>query len=732
VKIALLVIAGLGAMLLFLLTTASANTTLFASHYPLLLGFNAIATAVLVGLVIVQLRALRRDYRQGVFGSRLKWRLLVMLMLMAVLPGALVYAVSMQFAVKSIESWFDVRVDSALEGGLNLGRSVLDTMQSDLLEKARNMALDLSETKDSGLSLLNRRREQAGVQAATLLSASGQVLANSSGELSSLMPSVPAIGQIRKARQGSGLTVVDGDAETGLTVRALVPVGSADLEPKVLQLIQPVPAAVARSAASVEAAYRDYQELQLGREGLKRIYTLTLTFTLLLALFAAVALAFFLAERLARPLLILAEGTRAVAAGDFTPRAALKTTDELGVLTQSFSRMTRQLDEARGETEQHRAYLESVLANLSAGVLTFDAGFRLGAANRGASAILQDELAEMRQLPLAEWPRYGHLAAAILEGFGDRRGEWQRQLEIATPDGVQRTLSLRGSTLPDAVGGGFVAVFDDVTQLISAQRYAAWGEVARRLAHEIKNPLTPIQLSAERLQRKLADQLDEPGREMLARAARTIVNQVEAMKNMVNDFRDYARTPPPTLAAVDLNTLAREVLELYDNGIQVSADLAEGLPPVLADANQMRQVLHNLVKNAKEALAEHPPTEPRVTIATRRQERRAVLAVCDNGAGFPPKILNQAFEPYVTSKAKGTGLGLAIVKKIVDEHRGDVRLGNRDGGGAEVTITLPLASNDHLPGPLSGKGGDGGSAALSAASGSLAGPALGRLGGGAG
>jgi nitrogen fixation/metabolism regulation signal transduction histidine kinase len=204
--------------------------------------------------------------------------------------------------------------------------------------------------------------------------------------------------------------------------------------------------------------------------------------------------------------------------------------------------------------------------------------------------------------------------------------------------------------------------------------------------------LTPIQLSAERLQRKLADQLDEPGREMLARAARTIVNQVEAMKNMVNDFRDYARTPPPTLAAVDLNTLAREVLELYDNGIQVSADLAEGLPPVLADANQMRQVLHNLVKNAKEALAEHPPTEPRVTIATRRQERRAVLAVCDNGAGFPPKILNQAFEPYVTSKAKGTGLGLAIVKKIVDEHRGDVRLGNRDGGGAEVTITLPLVT----------------------------------------
>ena len=693
-KIALLVIAGLGGMLLFLLTSASANTALFASHYPLLLGFNAVATAVLVGLVIVQLRALRREYRQGVFGSRLKWRLLVMLVLMAVLPGALVYGVSMQFAVKSIDSWFDVRVDSALDGGLNLGHSVLETMEADLLDKARNIALDLSEAKESGLSLLNRRREQAGVQGAILLSASGQVLASSSSDLNGLMPAVPALGQIRQARQGHGLTVVDGDAETGLTLRALVPVGSAVLEPKVLQLVQPVPTAVARSAAAVEAAYRDYQELQLGREGLKRIYTLTLTFTLLLALFAAVALAFFLAERLARPLLILAEGTQAVAAGDFTPRAALKTTDELGVLTQSFSRMTRQLDEARGEAEQHRAYLESVLANLSAGVLTFDAAFHLRSANRGARAILQDELAEMGRMPLAEWPRYAGLAAAIREGFGDDRGEWQRQLEIATPDGVQRTLSLRGSTLPEYVGGGFVAVFDDVTQLISAQRYAAWGEVARRLAHEIKNPLTPIQLSAERLQRKLADQLDESGREMLTRSSRTIVNQVEALKNMVNDFRDYARTPPPTLAPVDLNALAREVLDLYDNGIEMGVELAEGLPPVLADATQIRQVLHNLVKNAKEALKEHPPAAARVSIATRRQERRAVLAVCDNGAGFPARILDRAFEPYVTSKARGTGLGLAIVKKIIDEHRGDVHLGNRDGGGAEVTIALPFAGQE--------------------------------------
>ena len=693
-RIALAVIAGLGAMLLFLLATASANTALFSDHYPLLLGFNAVAIAALLGLVAVQVRKLRRDYRAGVFGSRLKWRLLVMLALMAVLPGALVYGVSVQFAVKSIDSWFDVRVDNALEGGLSLGRNILDTTQAEVLDKARNLAFDLSENSDTGLSLLNRRREQMGVESATLLSASGQVLLNSSADLSNLLPTLPSAAQLRQARQSRGIAAVEGDPETGLMVRALVPVGTHDLaeEPRLLQLTQTLPAAVVKSAAAVEGARREYQELQLGRAGLKQIYAMTLTFTLLLALFAAVALAFFLAERLARPLLILAEGTRAVAAGDFTPRAALETHDELGVLTQSFNRMTRQLAEARGETERQRAYLESVLANLSAGVLVFDDGFRLRAANEGARSILGDELAEMQACPLIQWPRFAELAAAIGEGFGGGEREWQRQVELSTATGGSRILSLRGSVLPEAVGSGYVAVFDDVSQLISAQRYAAWGEVARRLAHEIKNPLTPIQLSAERLERKLAEKLDGPDRELLERGARTIVGQVEAMKNMVNDFRDYAKTPPPTLAATDINALVRDVMELYEsNGVRFAMALEEGLPAVLADANQLRQVLHNLLKNAREALMDNPPAAPTVTVATRREERRVVLAVRDNGAGFAGQILSRAFEPYVTSKAKGTGLGLAIVKKIVDEHRGEVRLANLPEGGAEVAVRLPPA-----------------------------------------
>ncbi len=692
-KIALAVIAVLGAILLFLLATASANTELFASHYPLLLGVNAVAALALLVLVGIQLRALRREYRQRVFGSRLKSRLVLMLVLMAVVPGALVYGVSIQFAVRSIESWFDVRVDSALEGGLSLGRNVIDTLEAELLTKARDMAFNLSDGGAPGPALLNRLREQASVETATLMTASGHVLVNSTSEVAGLLPAVPSSTQLRQARQSRGITSIEGEPATGLTLKALVPVGGFAMEPMVLQLSQAVPESITKSADSVEAAHREYQGLQLARAGLKRIYMLTLTFTLMVALFAAVSLAFFLAEHLARPLLILAEGTQAVAAGDFTPRAALPTSDELGVLTQSFNAMTRQLDEARSEADRHRAYLESVLANLSAGVLVFDDDFALKAANRGARTILGDDLAPLLGIPLADWPRHQALAEAIRAGFHERGHEWQRQLEMEGQGGAPQTLLLRGSTLPEA-GGGYVSVFDDITQLISAQRSIAWGEVARRLAHEIKNPLTPIQLSAERLQKKLSEQLDDSGREVLKKSITTIVNQVEAMKHMVNDFRDYARTPPPTLVSLDLNELVREMLQLYEaDQVTVRAELAERLPPVLADGSQLRQILHNLIKNAKEAMVDHPSAgaEPVVTVSTRRDERQVVIAVSDNGPGFEPPMLACACEPYATTKAKGTGLGLAIVKKIVDEHKGELHIANRETGGAEVTIWLPLA-----------------------------------------
>ncbi|CAB1370780.1 sensor histidine kinase [Denitratisoma oestradiolicum] len=694
-RVLAIIAAAVAAILLFLLSSASANTDLFARHYPLLLVVNGVVALALVVLVGVQLRQLWRELRAGVFGSRLKSRLLGMLALMAVLPGVLVYGVSMQFAVTSIESWFDVRVDSALEGGLDLARAVLDTQQSELFQRGRTMALDLAD--NPGPQRLNRLREQAGVRTATLIGPNGQVLLSSSAEIGSLLPPLPTTAQLRQARGSQGLAWLEGDAEGGFTLHALAPVASRSFgEESMLQLTQPVAKSIAHSAESVEAAYRDYQGLQLGRGGLKRIYTLTLTLTLLLGLFAAVALAFFLARRLAEPLLILAEGTQAVAAGDFTPRAILTTPDELGVLTQSFNRMTQQLNEARQETERHRSelesartYLESVLTNLSAGVLAFDSRFRLRAANRGALNILGDTLAKFEELPLDQWPRQQTFAQAVLAGFDQGAAEWQRQLELESAQGVPQTLLVRGSILP--TGRGYVVVFDDISQLISAQRSAAWGEVARRLAHEIKNPLTPIQLSAERLQRKLSSKLEGPELEMLARSTRTIVNQVEAMKNMVNDFRDYARLPPPVLAAVDLNALVEEVLLLHESGrMRIATRLAADLPPVLADANQLRQVIHNLLANAQDALTD--VATPQTTLFTRLEGNRVLLSVSDNGPGFPPQTLARAFEPYVTSKAKGTGLGLAIVKKIVDEHHGEVRLLNPEGGGAEVALKLPLAA----------------------------------------
>lgn len=702
-KIALAILALLAAVLLFLLAQASSNTELFSHHYRWLIAFNGVAIAALLALVGLQLYRLWREWRRGAFGCRLKTRLMLWLALMAVLPGLLIYAVSMQFAVRSIDSWFDVRVDRALDGGLNLGRNVLDALQADLLEKAHRMALELS---DGGLhpTRLARLRENTGVQTASLFSSSGRLLGNST-EGDALMPILPSSQELRQARQND-VALIEGDASSGLSLRVLVTVSgfSGSFDRPILQLVQPLPAAVADSAADVEAAYRDYQELQLGRDGLKRIYTLTLTFTLLLALFAAVGLAFFLAERLARPLLMLAEGTRAVASGDLSPRAYLATPDELGVLTQSFHRMTWQLSEARAEAERHRAYLESVLGSLSAGVLAFDRDFVLQAANLGARTILGGErLQALFGQPLSAWPQEGALGlmvSAIQEGFASD-AEWQRQLSGESEQGAPQTLLLRGSTLPG--DGGYVLVFDDISGLISAQRYAAWGEVARRLAHEIKNPLTPIQLSAERLQRKLSGQLDAAGQELLDRATRTIVTQVEALKNMVNDFRDYARLPPPRIAPLDLNALVREVLELYEAApVRPVADLAPDLPPVAADADQMRQLMHNLLRNAQEALADHAAKEALIKVTTRLDERRVVLKVADNGPGFPPAVLARAFEPYVTTKARGTGLGLTIVRKIVDEHRGDIRLANHEQGGAEVWVRLPCAAGKEANGADTG------------------------------
>ena len=702
VKYLLLVCAAIGAVTLYLLATASSNTALFAQHYPLLLALNGGLAACLAMLLAFQLYGLRKKLKAGIFGAKLTLRLVMLFALVAVLPGALVYGVSVQFVAKSIESWFDVRVEKALEGGLNLGRSTLDNLLKDLTQKADAMAVSLAVRQPAEhITALNVLREQAGVREATLFTQRGKIIAYAGAERSGLIPDLPGAAVLRQLRLQQSYSALESIPERGLYLRVLVPVNVASLteDMRVLQLLQPVPKQLALDAEIVQTGQREYQELLLARQGLKRLYGLTLTLTLLLALLTALSLAFVLSERLSAPLSFLVEGTRAVAQGDFSQRETVASSDELGVLTQSFNTMRQQLAETRAVAERNQAqladahaYQQSILANLSAGVLAFDETWRLRSFNHSAAAILEVDIAQLAGLELARWrernPALELLASEIAAAFhGDSETEWEKQLERTGKNGHQMLL-LRGTRLPAGSGTGYVVVFDDITHVLQAQRDAAWTEVARRLAHEIKNPLTPIQLSAERLQHKLAGKLAAPEAEMLMRSTQTIVNQVGALKNMVDAFRQYARMPEPTRQEIDLNALVREVLTLYESlAGWISIELAPDLPRLIADPAQLRQVIHNLLQNAQDALADS--AKPSIVVRSTAVADGTRVTITDNGSGFPEQLMQRAFEPYVTTKPKGTGLGLVIVKKIIEEHGGTVALDNIAPHGARVTFTLP-------------------------------------------
>jgi nitrogen fixation/metabolism regulation signal transduction histidine kinase len=471
--------------------------------------------------------------------------------------------------------------------------------------------------------------------------------------------------------------------------------------------MQPVPEALGRDAETVQTGYREYQELLLSRRGLKSLYEITLTVALLLALLSAVAASILLSERLSAPLNVLVEGTRAVAQGDFSQRAADPSRDELGMLTRSFNSMTVQLADARAQAEHKeaqlahaKAQLESILNNLSAGVLAFDEKFKLTSANRSADHVLRVGCAPFVEHELGAWdtldPSLAPVSQAIRDAFAARGDdEWEQQVERQAKDGTQ-VLLLRGSRLPQGADTAYVVVFDDVTHLLQAQRDAAWAEVARRLAHEIRNPLTPIQLSAERVELKLAPKLTQPDAEMLTRSTRTIVNQVAALKRMVDAFSQYAKTPEPVMRALDLNALVREVLTLYESaGSSIELQLADDLPHVIGDSAQLRQVVHNLLQNAQDALTDAP--RPKIVIASEPAGHAVRFMITDNGSGFPENLMKRAFEPYVTTKPRGTGLGLVIVKKIVEEHGGHVSIANVAPQGARVTIMLPTVAAARAP-----------------------------------
>lgn len=698
----LLLLASIGAIAIFLLGTAAGNASAFSQHFDTLLWFNLLLLAglgLLVGARIVQLR---RHVRAKVFGSRLMLRMVLMFALVAILPGALVYTLSVQFLNRSIETWFDVHVDNALERGLNLGNSAIEYQLTDLARKAKLIALDLRD--DSGFSTptkLSRQREQIGVQEISLFEEGGLLLAHVGNENASLIPPQPDRKILRLAARDA-YRVVEKPADKGLTMRVVVRIPGVDISQKdrVLQMIQPVPSQLAADAELVEQVRNDYKSLSQARRGLKMIYSLTLTVALLMALLGAVVLAIFLSDRIAAPLSHLAKGTRAVAQGDFSQLQPIVSRDELGILTHSFNRMTRQLLDARTTLERNqaeqsaaKAYVEAILGSLSAGVLSFDEHWKLQSANQSALSILGINPQQLGSTVLEEWsqsfPALSPFCEQVSQGFVSGTETWQGQIELA---GTPRVLLVRGTRLSaeddDPEHRGYVLVFDDVTDLLSAQRDAAWGEVARRLAHEIKNPLTPIQLAAERLEHKLADRLDMQSAEFLARNTQTIVKQVGALKQMVDAFRDYARKPTGKKKPLDLQQLISEVLVLYETAPVIRKDSAEGPLLVRGDITHLRQVIHNLMQNAQDAIQE--TERKQIFVRTERDEHWARLIIEDSGPGINPELMPRIFEPYVTSKTKGTGLGLAIVKKIMEEHQGHIQIGNREAGGAFVRLDLPL------------------------------------------
>lgn len=689
-------------MLLYLLSGSSASNEGFSSNYYGLLGVAGLLAAGLAGLVGFQLWRLRTKLRNKVFGARLTLRLVAFFTLIAVLPGILIYAVSVQFLDKSIESWFDVRVEKALEGGLNLGKSGLDNSLKELVKKAQFTASILAEKDTSQYQrALDQLVDEDVSQEAAVFTREGALLASSTRK-GARLPDSPDDDLLRRTLETGKYAVIDTLPDKGLTLLALVMVSSGMPAGReyVLQFTQPVPKQIAADAETVQTVYRDYQELTLSRLGLKRLYAITLTLSLLIVLLTAVSAAFFLSEGFGSSLEALAEGTRAVAQGDFTEQYPIRSSDELGALTGLFNQMTRQLFEAKQTSEQQqrvvesaKVHLESVLTHLSSGVLALDDELRLRSVNTSAAQILSAPLQEMQRLPLSQIAeKYSLLRSfclTIIEAFGENNSsEWQRQIERLSRNGTQ-ILLMRGTRLPPGGEAGYVVVFDDISHLLQAERQAAWGEVARRLAHEIKNPLTPIQLSAERLQHKLSGKLEEGDAHFLRRAIQTIVSQVAAMKNMVSDFANYARGPALKLSRLDLHKLIKEVMGLYETNIMpIVLKLDAPQSEVNGDATRLRQVIHNLLQNAQDALQGIP--QPQITLHTETSNQEIHLWVEDNGTGFADSVLSRAFEPYMTTKAKGSGLGLAIVKKIIEEHGGHITIENRVAGGARVSIVLPL------------------------------------------
>ena len=744
IPIAIGMIGAFALVLLVLLSLASSNTQYFENYFIWLYAANVIIGICLALVILTLVSVIAVRWYRGHFGTRLIAKLAMIFALVGVVPGLILYGVSLQFVSRSIETWFDVKVESALEAGLELGRATLSGSLLELQDEGRSVIDQIrnnpNQASPSELTLLlSRMRDQFGIQEITIYDSHQAVVATAaSGALLKQSPS-PSAEMMNQASKVGGVKYIDEPSalnesqeyqlrvilplakEGGVSTRGFGLNTQYQKELWYLQLVKIVPEGITKNSLAVQAAYSDYQEKALGRSGLRKMFVGTLTLTLFFALFVAITLALTLGRQLARPLLMLLKGTQAVAQGDLSPKPELDTGDELGMLTRQFNVMTRQLADTRTSLQESKSFLETVLGNLTAGVCIFDKDYNVVSSNAGADRIFGQDLTDLEGRPLSHIPALLEFEEAIKGGFATIKlavtGEgpekkasktggtqtsapvWQKQIQLHATNEYENelgvTLFVRGTELTADLR---MVVFDDITDVVTAQRSIAWSEVARRLAHEIKNPLTPIQLSAERLQHKLAGKLSPEQEDMINRSTETIIGQVQAMKEMVNDFRDFAKTPSPQLKPISINTLTTEILGLYE-GSPIRTQLDPDCPDIMGDPTQLRQVIHNLLQNAQDATLEGAMHDAPVEVKTELvrygeqngQVQNAVrLTISDSGTGFPAKILARAFEPYVTTKTKGTGLGLAVVKKIIEDHSAKIEIRNRMRGeevvGAQVSV----------------------------------------------
>ena len=700
-KYIITIVAFIGIALLILLAKAISNSELISGDsFRILLGLNILFICSLIGLIAVQIFRLLQSVKKEITGSRLTLRLVLSFALMGIVPVLIVYLVSVNFLTKSIESWFDVKVESALEGGLTLGQKTIDILMSDIELKGKSIAYSIGNSDPQQRdSLLTDLRAKFGIQDAVIFDQDSIIIGVSS-EKNDLIPPIPSIDDLERGAQGffGRIEEVKDDQIYLKTFTPIIP-KSAMSKRLILQLTQPIPPSISNLALSVESVYDEYQQLTYSRNSLKIIYILTLTLVLLLALLSSVAASFVISRRFSSPLAMLADATKQISKGNYKKIIPEQGKDEIGVLIRSFNSMTSQLGEATRNSEQDRkglevarTFLETILAHLTTGVIVLDDKKIIRLNNISASIMLINTKIILKNKPMKDVvatnlifkPIYDFVEAYI-NNIKINKKEVSQEFKL-NQDKQEKTIMLQITPLIDNKGKSYVLVMDDISEVTQSQRHSAWGEVARRLAHEIKNPLTPIQLSAERIQHKFKDKLSKEDSHILERSTNTIVNQVNALKIMVNEFAEYARPPKIQKDKIRIDNLVEEVIDLYEIDKIISVKKDKNIPIIYADQNKLRQVIVNLLENSQDALKKIK--NPKIKISIKKKVNEVKLIVEDNGSGIPDEIIGRIFEPYVTSKKTGTGLGLAVVHKIIEEHEGKIKIDRIKKSGTRITITL--------------------------------------------